>query len=149
MMRTSHPTSVPEQNDPLTGIAEIPLYEVGVLGKASIAVQGRTVELTTAPGRGEFAAFAVVALPGIEMISRRIEVRIRVFAGLLTVGWFLQQEKRWITRRDAPAGDNLLQIIVPGGTRGGELIFQNNTEFGAPARALIEAITVYPSIKAS
>src|SRR5579863_5208047 len=88
------------------------------------------------------AARAQIDLPGIAAGPCVVRTRIAVDSGTLGVGWLVGST--WIARAcvEPAQGEIELELVVPAGTPGGALAFDNWTEDGRPARAVLRGIAV-------
>jgi hypothetical protein len=108
------------------------------------ALNGRGVRVVTPPTKWQFAAYMFVRLPEIETKSRVIEIAVDVSKGELGVGWFFPETKEWISRQGIKVGSQFVRVIIPAGTKGGHLVFDNWNTTG-PSEATIEMVTVLPT----
>lgn len=137
------PVNTPEASGESPSVLPIDSLRVEDGATISPSADGRGVSLVTAPVRWSHAAYLPFALPDIDRVSRVVEVAIEVLRGEIGVGWAIREEKRWVARRGVAKGIYFIRLIVPAGTVGGDLVFDNWTSYGS-AHAVIEAISVLP-----
>jgi|SRR5581483_9279945 len=128
--------------DPTTPIV-IPLTDVYASQKGELSWQDKKLLLTCDPHQYHFSAAAQFQLAGISERSRRIEVALTVLSGRIAVGWYVRDAHEFAVKESAGRGKHIVDLIVPAGTRGGQLIFQN--EAASASRVLIEAIAILPN----
>jgi organic radical activating enzyme len=127
----------------MEGIA-VALSSIQPLNGGTIAAEGESTRLVTTDERYQYAAQVELDLPGIEDQSRKLRLRVRVLSGVLGAGWLRQDGLDWDARGSAaPATDSCeIGLVVPVGTSGGRLVFDNWTEGGSPCVANIESIEI-------
>ena len=73
-----------------------------------------------------------------------VAVDLEVEAGVLGIGWLTAGGQDWITRTSAGADaiQTEVRLVIPVGTIGGKLVFDNWTAGGEPARGRIRKIEI-------
>jgi predicted O-methyltransferase YrrM len=114
------------------------------LGEASMGVETNGRRLQTDPRQWAYSAQADLNIPGIENESRILKISLVVERGVLGVGWLRSDGSAWVVRGFASKRlePYELKLVLPAQTPGGKLIFDNWTEGGEPAHAVIYQIQV-------
>ena len=125
-------------------IAQIPLSQIAAIPAGKVVQTSGSAVLITAPAQWSYSAAAVFELPQIESHACAVTIRLHVQRGELGVGWLDRDDSAWIARAlvadtSAPA---VVSLLIPQNTVGGRLVFDNATEGGRPAVALIRSITI-------
>jgi hypothetical protein len=123
----------------------VPLASVRPLEGAAVASHPEGLLLTTSAEPWALAAEARVDLPeGAAGADWLVSVRLRVESGTLGAAWLTQDRAERLTHSAAVAAERVveLRLVVPAAASTGVLAFQNWTEGGAAARAVIAGITL-------
>src|SRR5277367_86408 len=120
----------------------VPLGTISAVNGCSLITEPDSVVLVTTAQRWAYAAQAKFEIPGIENCSRVIAVSLRVEAGVLGIGWLTANGRDWITQASAGPDEasTEVRLVIPVGTIGGLLVFDNWTAGSESARARIRCI---------
>jgi hypothetical protein len=102
------------------------------------------VALVTDSRQWAYSAEAVFDIPAIENEPRVVKICLELDSGVLGAG-FLRDDS-WVVRmsaRGAPCTKEI-SLLIPAKTHGGKLVFDNWTEGGKPARAVIRSVSILP-----
>jgi len=127
-----------------SAITVIPLSEIKAVLKGRLTAKNGTIHLVTDPGLWAYSAVAAVALPGIEQRARTIRVRLKMRFGRIGMGWEMADGTGWTARSAVQTvrTPQEVKLVVPAGTIGGKLIFDNWTAGGKPAEVVIQNIAI-------
>ena len=128
----------------MTDIARIRPSQLVPLHAVSLTAGGDGAILVTSPQQWSYGAELNFEIPGIASHQRRLSIQMDVENGVLGAGWLSDDGSHWITRGALGQGDarRELTLVIPAGTRGGKLVFDNWTEGGMSARGIIRNIAV-------
>jgi len=120
----------------------VPIWQLKPMNTGVVWVKHGATALETPPQQWAYAASLRFSLPGIDKAEQVITVRLKVETGLMGIGWVSEDFSAWITRTSAKPTPEFqdVSLVIPAGTKGGALIFDNWTEGGLPARAVIQGI---------
>jgi len=125
---------------------DVPLSRLEPLGDGSVITRKDAVILVTSSSQWAYSAEAEFELPAAEQKARMVEVRLRVQSGTIGVGWLRQDGSSWIERASCNSSRSTkLDLLIPAGTLGGKLVFDNWTEGGEPAVGVLEGIQIAPA----
>ncbi len=121
----------------------VPLTELRALDDGIVALRADVAVLVTPANQWAYAAEVAVPLPDIETEAQMIKVKVSVPSGVLGMGWLQHDETAWVTRTSvsSPTAKES-ELIIPAGTRGGKLVFDNWSEGDKPAIGIVESISV-------
>lgn len=122
----------------------VPIWKLKPVGVGVVWVKQGAIALETPSQQWAYGASAHFPLPGIDKAEQVVKVRLKVEAGIMGLGWVNEDNSAWITRTSAQPTPEFqdVSLVIPVGTKGGTLIFDNWTEGGLPARAVIQAIWI-------
>src|SRR5579875_3271628 len=122
----------------------VPIWKLKSMNNAAVWVKQGAIVLETPSQQWAYAASTCFPLPEIDKTEQVVKVRLKVETGVLGLGWVNEDNSAWITRTSAKPTPEFqdVSLVIPAGTKGGTLIFDNWTEGGLPARAVIQAIWI-------
>lgn len=135
-------TSEPEEQQQEASHLAVPIWKLEPLNNGVIWAKHGAIALETPSQQWAYAASLRFSLTGIDKAEQVITVRLKVETGLMGIGWVSEDFSAWITRTSAKPTPEFqdVSLVIPAGAKGGALIFDNWTEGGLPARAVIQGI---------
>lgn len=121
-----------------------PIWKLKPINNAAVWVKQGAIALETPAQQWAYGAMVRFPLPGIDKAEQVVKVRLKVETGIMGLGWVNEDNSAWIIRTSAKPAPEFqdVSLVIPAGTEGGALIFDNWTEGGLPARALIQGIWI-------
>lgn len=140
---TIQTTEREEQQQEASHLA-VPIWKLKPINNGVVWVQHGAIALETPSQQWAYGALLRFPLPGIEKAEQVVKVRLKVKTGIMGLGWVNEDNTAWITRTSARPTPEFqdVSLVIPAGTKGGALIFDNWTEGGLPARAVIQGIWI-------
>lgn len=127
---------------------QLALSEIFAVNDGVVSPQGDAVVVVTDPRQWSYGAEAVFNLSGIECASRIVRIRLQVHSGVFGIGWLQQDETGWAARASAGPSDEIVErhLVVPAAISGRRMVFDNWSEDGERAHAVIYSIDAGPVV---
>ena len=123
----------------------VPLTRISPLGGGRITALMNSIALVTDPRQWAYSAEVDFDVPeGEDDESWIVKIDVKVESGALGVGLLRDHGAGWLVRDSILEGPPTkdLSLPLPARMRRGKLVFENRTETGCPARALIRTIKI-------